>query len=80
MKHMKVKASETMAEIPKRQRRLHWSCLKSLLAGVDSKAARNQALAHAYLEHGYTLAEIGREVGLHYATISRIIKAGDGIS
>ena len=75
-----LKASETIAEIPKRQRRLHRPSLKSLLAGMDSKAARNQALARAYLEHGYTLAEIGREVGLHYATISRIIKAGDGIS
>jgi putative transposase len=77
---LQLKASETIAEIPKRQRRLHRPSLKSLLAGMDSKAARNQALARAYLEHGYTLAEIGREVGLHYATISRIIKAGEEIS
>ena len=75
-----LKASEAVVEIPKRQRRLHKPSLKSLLADMDSKAARNQALARAYLKHGYTLAEIGREVGLHYATISRIIKAGDGIS
>jgi len=75
-----LKASETIAEIPKRQRRLHRTSLKSLLAGADSKAARNQAMARAYLEHGYTLAEIGREVGLHYATISRIIKAGEEMS
>ncbi len=73
----RLKASETVAEIPKRQRRLHRPSLKRLLAGMDSKAARNQAMACAYLEHGDTLAEIGREVGLHYATISRIIKAGD---
>ncbi len=32
-------------------------------------------MSSAYLEHGYTLSEIGREVGLHYATVSRIIKA-----
>jgi len=38
-------------------------------------AARNKALARAYLEYGYTLAEIGREADLHYATVSRIIKA-----
>lgn len=72
-----LKATETVLEIPKRQRRLHRPTLKRLFAGVDSKASRNQAMAQAYLEHGYTLAEIGREIGLHYATISRIIKASE---
>jgi len=74
-----LKASETVLEIPKQQRRLHQPTLKRLFAGVDSKESRNQAMARAYLEHGYTLAEIGREIGLHYATISRIIKAGEGM-
>jgi hypothetical protein len=27
----------------------------------------------AHIEYGYTLTEISRVVGLHYATISRII-------
>lgn len=70
-----LKATETVAEIPKRQRRLHRPVLKKLLAGLDSKEARDRALTSAYLEHGYTLTEIGREAGLHYATVSRIIKA-----
>ena len=70
-----LKASETVAEIPKRQRRLHRPKLRQLFANADSKAARNQAMASAYLTHAYTLAEIGGEVGLHYATVSRIIKA-----
>jgi len=38
-------------------------------------AVRNKAMAQTYLEHGYALTEIGREAGLHYATVSRIIKA-----
>jgi len=71
----KLKESSTTAEIPRRQRLLHRPALKMLLAGADSRAARNEALARAYLEHGYTLTEIGRAAGLHYATISRIIKA-----
>ena len=62
-------------EIPKRQRLVHRPSLKTLLVGVDSKTARNIAMAHAYLKHGYTLSEISRAVGLHYATISRLIKA-----
>ena len=62
-------------EVPKRQRLVHRPSLKTFLAGRDSKTARNIAMVHAYLKHGYTLAEIGRAVGLHYATISRIITA-----
>ena len=62
-------------EIPKRQRLVHRPSLRTLLAGVDSKTARNIAMAQAYLKHGYTLSEISRAVGLHYATISRLIKA-----
>jgi DNA-binding MarR family transcriptional regulator len=69
-----------VAEIPKRQRRLYRPALKTLLAGVNSKTARNKALARAYLQHGYTLIEIGRAAGLHYATVSRIIKAMEEMS
>ncbi len=68
-------ASETVVEIPKRQRRVHRPSLKKLLVGVDSKEARNHAMTSAYLEHAYTLAEIGRAAGLHYATVSRIVNA-----
>ena len=73
-----LKASEMVEEIPKRQRRLNRPSMKKLMAGCDSKEARNQAITCAYLEHGYTLAEIGREAGLHYATVSRIIKVCGG--
>ena len=70
-----LKAAEVVAEVPRRQRQLHRPALKKLLAETDSKEARNRVIARAYLEHGYTLTEIGQEVGLHYATVSRIIKA-----
>ena len=63
------------AEIPKRQRLVHRPSLKALLAGADSRMARNKAMAQACLTQGYTLTEIGRAVGLHYATISCIITA-----
>jgi putative transposase len=63
------------AEIPKRQRLVHRPSLKALLAGANSRTSHNNAMAQAYLTHGYTLAGIGQAVGLHYATISRIITA-----
>lgn len=70
-----LKDSAAKTEIPGFQRRLLRPGLKKLLAGTDSKKARNRALALAHLQHGYTLAEIGNAAGLHYATVSRIIKA-----
>ena len=67
-------------EIPKRQRLIHRPSLKKLLAGAGSKEDRNKILARAYLEHGYTLTEIGLVADLHYATVSRIIKASEEMS
>jgi len=63
------------AGIPQRQRVVHRPSLKALLAGSDARTARNDAMARAYLTHGYTLIEIGQAAGLHDATISRIITA-----
>jgi len=70
----------TARPLRKQQRLLPRPSLKTLSAKVDSKAVRNAALARAYLEHGYTLTGVGREVGLHHATVSRIIKAMEKIS
>jgi putative transposase len=73
--HLQQQAS--LRKIPKKQRWVHRKSLINVLSGAAaaSKATRNQAMARAYLKYGYTQAEIGRELGLHYATVSRIIKA-----
>lgn len=54
---------------------LHRPTLAALIGPADSQPARNEAMARADLEYGYTLAEISRRTGLHYVTVSRIIKA-----
>jgi len=36
---------------------------------------RNEAIEEDYFDYGYTLSEIAKHLGLHYATIGRIIKA-----
>ena len=75
----RLKASEAVGKIPKHQRRLHRPSLRKLFAKVDSRATRDQVMALAYLAHGYTLTEIGQEVGLHYATVSRIVKTSEKV-
>ena len=61
-----------MRKSPK-QRLVHRSKPDVLLAGSQSKAARNKAMVH-------TLAQIGSVAGLHYATVSCIIKAYERMS
>jgi hypothetical protein len=36
---------------------------------------RNRRIAQAHTDYGYTLAAIGHALGLHYTTISKVVKA-----
>ena len=69
------KAAATLTEIPRRQRLAARPGLTILFPkdGFRSKAARNTVIRQAHLEHGYTLAEIGRQLRLHYTTISKVV-------
>ena len=73
--HLQQQASTQ--EITKRQRLLHRPPLKTLLANLPSKEVRDKTLVQAYLEYGYTQAEIARTLGLHYATVSRLVKVAE---
>ncbi len=46
--------------------------LKDLFGGVPQRARdkRNACIAHAYLEHGYTMKQIASFLGLHYSSVS----------
>lgn len=54
---------------PSRRRRLHHA------AWVTRHADRGAWMTAAHDTHGYTLAEIAAVAGLHYVTVSKIIKA-----
>lgn len=41
--------------------------------GSQSKRARDRIIRDAHLKYGYTLTAIGKVVGLHYSTISKIV-------
>ena len=68
---------ETLAEIPQVQRHAGRPSLAALFAGIarGDRAARNKAIAQAHLECGYTQKVIADFLGLHYATVSRVITA-----
>ncbi|WP_407637377.1 helix-turn-helix domain-containing protein [Desulfonatronum thiodismutans] len=48
--------------------------MEKLFPGGQSKPHRDKAIAAAHIEHGYSQQSIAAHLGLHYATVSRIIK------
>ena len=67
-------------EQPRSHRHLGRPPLSELFDGVASrdKPARNEIIARAYLEHGYSMKQIAACLGLHYMTISRAVRAVEG--
>jgi putative transposase len=60
-------------EIPRAQRLVARPLLPKLLKNTKQKTERNRLIHTAHMVYGYTLSEIGRHIGLHYATISKIV-------
>ena len=60
---------------PKQARRRR--SLLALFRSVESrsKAERNDLIRKAHLDYGYTLMEIGKHLGLHYTTVSKVVNA-----
>jgi len=72
-----LKSTQTINEIPRTQRFVNRPRLVVLFESKDSwsREKRNEVIREAHEEHGYTLTEIGRAVGLHYTTISKIVNS-----
>jgi len=66
-----IDGDKDLSEIPSSQRRALPKQLKEYEAMAKS---RNEAICNAYKSGGYSLKEIGDYFGLHYATVSRIVK------
>ncbi len=66
-------------ELPRHQQRLARPPVAEVLDAASGAARdeRNRRIAAAYLEHGYTLAEIAGHLGLHYSTVSKIVRAAE---
>ena len=68
----------TLPEIPRQQRYADRPALEELFGRSPSlsKAPRNRLIYEAHLHYGYTLSAIGRALGLHDTTISKVVKTG----
>jgi hypothetical protein len=64
-------------EIPRRERLAHRPRLDEVLspAVVSDPTRRNERIRWLARTWGYTLADIGRHVGVHYSTVSRIVRS-----
>lgn len=59
--------------------RAHKRAVALTLSAYQSRYPdRDEAMANAYLSGAYTMAEIGRQFGVHYMTVSRAVKKHEG--
>lgn len=71
-----IRDAKKLDEVPRAQRFLNRPSLQALfdIDGNISKVKRDKQIRLAHLECGYSLAEIGRYLNLHYSTVSRIVR------
>ena len=76
IKHL-MSVTENLREITKKQRYVTRLSLNEILKYQDKKS-RDQAMYKACLQYGYTLKDIAEYIGVHYTTVSRVIKRIEG--
>lgn len=69
-----LEGAREVKEIPRVERFGARPSLKTLFGRPKSKQERNQIIRCAHLDHGYTLKEIADYLGIHYTTVSKILK------
>ncbi len=65
-----IEKSPTLDEIPRIQRR----ALTQPLTDFEQRYARNEAMARGYLSGQHTMVAIAEHFGVHYATVSRMVR------
>ncbi len=66
-----VDKKPSLTEVPRAQRR----ALTRALSDFANAYERNEAIAWAYLSGQHTMAAIAKHFGVHYTTVSRLVKA-----
>lgn len=71
-----LEAARDLKEIPRAQRLLHRPSLARMFTKAvrGNKVLRDEAIRTAYLDYGFSMALIARHAGVHYSTVSKVIK------
>jgi DNA-binding NarL/FixJ family response regulator len=71
-----LKKYREVPEIPRSQRYVNRPTLEKILQEhiLRDKRKRNRKIAEAVLKHGYRQSEIARHLGMHYSTISNLLR------
>jgi putative transposase len=69
-----LKKHEDIKEIPRSQRFFHRPSLEQLFSNSNDNHKRNRKIQEAIEEYGYSQKAIADHLGMHYASISRILK------
>ena len=71
-----VKGYEDIAEISKSQRYLSRPSLEQFLnrGAIQDKGARDERIEEAVEKYGYTQKEVSRHLGIHFTSVSRIMR------
>lgn len=70
-----IPPEETFADVPRKQRFISRPSLDEIFSGVNDKQSRNIKINEAVVNHGYKLREVSDRLGIHYSTISKILKS-----
>jgi hypothetical protein len=65
---------QTVKEVSRIQRYLSRPKLSTLFLKERNKTERDKAIHRAHIQHGYTLKAIADHLGIHYTTVSKVIK------
>lgn len=65
---------EQIKEIPRIQRYLNRPKLEDLFSKEDKKKERDKNIYTAHVRYGYRLNEISKYLGIHYTTVSKVLK------
>ncbi len=70
-----LKQAQKVREVPRGQRFVERPSLGELFKGAvgKSRQKRDRLIQKAHFRYAYTLVEIGRVLGLHYSTISKVV-------
>ncbi|MBI4378371.1 MAG: hypothetical protein HY578_04655 [Nitrospinae bacterium] len=70
-----MRKNETIKEIPRYQRYAGRPLLTEIFKEeTTNKDKRNKEIYNAHMKFGYTLKEIAYYLGIHYTTVSKVIK------